>query len=233
MTKEALDLCLIILIHSLNSNAIGIEFPKHCLRLCIMKKILIVLLLPTLICSMCKKDYYTGTENVRLLATINNENETLNLGDTLKIKLVIPPILISESGVSTNVSSVQRGLYSFVFYKLDTVTKTVTRITDNASIFMSKGTIDVSLANVYTSIVSSYESILNIKPPSKGIYYIQVTGLGSIKVNGNYEAFLKVNFNVLNKHWDMYSTYIPGYSSSPDIIRYEADGYGTYCLRVY
>lgn len=197
-----------------------------------MKKLLLILLLPTLIYSKCKKDYYTGTENVRLKATINNENETINLGDTLKIKLVIPSILISESGVSTNVSSVQRGLYSFVFYKLDTVTKTVTRITDNASIFMSKGNIDNSLANVYTSTVAAYESILNIKPSSKGIYYVQVTGSGSIKVNDIYEAFLKVKFSAGDIHSAMMSQYISS-SFGNSMLDSQNNGIGIYAFKVY
>lgn len=197
-----------------------------------MKKSFLILFLPLFIASKCKKDYYTGTENVRLQATINNENETINLGDTLKIKLAIPPILISESGVSTNVTSVQRGLYSFVFYKLDTVTKTGIRLTDNAGIFMSKGTIDNSLANVNTTTASPYESILNIKPPSKGIYYIQVTGLGSIKVNDNYEAFLKVKFSASDIHNVMMSQYVSS-SFANSMQESQTNGIGIYAFKVY
>jgi len=181
---------------------------------------------------MCKKDYYTGTENVRLNASINNPNETIHLGDTLKIDLSIPSSITSESGQINTVSSVQEALYTFTFYQVDTVTNLDTRIRNITSISVSKGSINNYLAAVSTSTSSlPFESILNLVPPSKGLYYVDITGSGSIKVNNSYEAFLKINFSVINKHWNLLEPFTPGISASL-AANQDAQGYGFYCFRV-
>ena len=188
--------------------------------------------LPVLMSSMCKKDYYTGTENVRLNASINSPNETIHLGDTLKIDLSIPSSITSESGQINNVSSVQEALYTFTFYQVDTVTNLDTRIRNSTSIFVSKGSINSYLAAVSTSTGSlPFESILNLVPPSKGLYYVEITGSGSIKVNNSYQAFLKINFSVTSKHWNLLEPFTPGISASL-AANQDAQGYGFYCFRV-
>jgi hypothetical protein len=199
-----------------------------------MKNNLLIFLLfaQVAMASTCKKDYYTGTENVRLKATLNNSNESIHLGDTLKVTLSIPNTFVSESSQSINVNSLQQGLYTFVFYQLDTITKNVTRIRTTNNISVSKGSIDNYLASVYVSTSNTpYESILNIIPTSKGVYYLQITGSGSVKVNNAYEAFLKVNFNVTDIHNAMMSYYIsPEFGNS--MLTSQNDGIGIYAFRV-
>lgn len=196
------------------------------------KLFIAIIFLPVLLASKCKKDYYTGTENVRLKATLNNINETIFLGDTLKIKLTIPNSFTSESGQTINVNSVQNGQYTFIFYLLDTVTKSVTRIRTTNSISVSKGTIDSYLAAVYVSTSNApNESILNIIPPSKGIYYVQVTSGSNLKVNNSYESFMKVNFDVIDIHNSMMSYYLnPAFGNS--MVSSQNDGIGIYAFRV-
>lgn len=196
------------------------------------KLFIAIIFLPVLLASKCKKDYYTGTENVRLRATLNNTNETIFLGDTLKIKLTIPTSFTSESGQTVNVNSVQNGQYSFVFYKIDTVTKIGTRIITSSNISVSKGSIDSYLGNVFVYTTNTpYESILNIIPPSKGIYYVQVTSGSNLKVNNSYESFMKVNFDVIDIHNSMMSYYLnPAFGNS--MVSSQNDGIGIYAFRV-
>ena len=167
---------------------------------------------------------------VKLNATINNSAETLHLGDTLKITLTIPDTL---QGVSQRipVSSLQMGWYDCTFYIVDTVTKIGTRITSSNNIFISKGSFDGH--GVYVSTAAKpYEAILNLVPPTKGVYYFQVTPQpGAIKINNSYEAGLRVNIATPDKHWLMYNNYFPGFY--PGVTQFDNNGYAYYCFRVY
>jgi hypothetical protein len=185
-----------------------------------------------LISNTCKKDYYTGTEKVRLSATLNDTSEVLHLGDTLKVKLVIPDIVVSESGQTVNVNSVQQGQYNFIFYQFDTLTQRATRIRNADAISVSKGTIDSYLSNVYVSTTGyPYESMLNIVPPVRGIYYLEIHDKGAFKANNTYGSFLKVNFNVQNIHNDIMTQY-----SSADVgnamLESQTNGIGFYVFKV-
>lgn len=199
-----------------------------------MKNKLLIFLafLPVLLSSKCKKDYYTGTENVRLKADFNNTNEVLNLGDTLKVTLTIPNSITSESGVINSVSSVQEGLYNFTLYQIDTVTRIGTRIRTTANISVSKGSIDSYLASVYVSTNSPFNSVLNIIPTTKGIYYVQITGVGSLKINNSYQSFLKVKFNTLDIHNAMMSGYL-GTDFGNSMLASQNNGIGIYGFKVY
>ena len=179
------------------------------------KTVLIALLFicHVLISNTCKKDYYIGSEYVRLSASLNDTAAVINLGDTLKVKLMIPDLVVSESGQTVNVNSVQQGLYSFIFYQFDTLTHRATRIRNSDAISVSKGSIDSYLSSIYVSSFGyPYESILNIVPAAKGIYYLEINDKGSLKVNNSYESYLRVNFNVQDIHNDIMTQY-----SSADI----------------
>lgn len=185
-----------------------------------------------LVSNTCKKDYYKGTESIKLSATLNDTNEVLHLGDTLKVKLVIPDLVVSESGQTVNVNSVQQGQYSFVFYQFDTLTHRATRIRNSDVISVSKGTIDNYLSNVYVSTSDyPYESLLNIVPAARGIYYLEIHDKGGFKANDAYESLLKINFNVESIHNDIMTQY-----SSSDVgdamLESQNNGIGFYVFKV-
>ncbi len=198
------------------------------------KPVLIALLFfcHVLISNTCKKDYYTGSEYVRLSATLNDTAAAINLGDTLKVKLTIPDLVVSESGQAVNVNSVQQGSYTFIFYQFDTLTHRVTRIRNSDAISVSKGTIDNYLSSV--SVLTSnhpFESVLNIVPPTKGVYYLEIDDKGIFKANNTYESFLRVNFNVQDIHNDIMTQY-----SSADVgyamLESQNNGNGFYVFKV-
>ena len=198
------------------------------------KLLLITLLLFThlLISNTCKKDYYSGSENVRLSATLNDSADVISLGDTLKVKLTIPDIVVSESGQVINVNSVQQGLYTFNFYQFDTLTRRATRIRNSDAISVSKGTIDSYLSSVYVSTTNNpNESILNIVPATKGIYYLEIHDKGAFKVNNNFEAFLKVNFKVQNIHNDIMTQY-SSFDIGNAMLESQINGIGFYVFKV-
>jgi len=196
--------------------------------------------LPFLLSTTCKKDYYSGTEFVLLKATLNKTNETIHQGDTLKITFVLPDTLTSESGVMTPVRSAQKTLYNIDLFQIDTLNTNVatgairvTRIVSPSALVVSEGSMSpYGIGSVLASTAKPpFKSVLNIVAPIKGVYYIIITK-GALKVNDSYEAFLRVNFAVPDKHWTLADKYIAGYSTAPEIISVEADGYANYWFRV-
>lgn len=205
-----------------------------------LKCILLLPVLGLLLSTTCKKDYYTGEEMVLLKAKLNNANESIRLGDTLKITFVLPSTLISETGVVTPVNSVQQALYNFTLYQVDTLQSDpatgrvlVTRIVSPNALVVSVGSMfSFSVGSVLVSTARApFQSVLNIIPPTKGMYYIQ-TSKGALKVNSSYEAFLRVNLDVPDKHWTLADKHIPGYSTAPEIVRADEEGNGPYWFRV-
>lgn len=205
----------------------------------IIYRIPLLIGLALLLSTTCKKDYYDGTELVLLKATLNNANEVIRLGDTLKVTLTLPPALTSQSGVVTPVSSVQEVIYNFTLYQVDTVNANastgavrVVRIMAPSALLVTKGRLNPNMSSVYTTTSGPlFQSVLNIIPPGKGVYYIQ-TSKGGLTINNGYEAFLKVNLDVPDKHWTLADRYIPGYSTALEIVRADAEGNGPYWFRV-
>lgn len=203
------------------------------------KRILLFPILALLLSTTCKKDYYNGTEVVLLKATLNNPNEVIRLADTLKVTFLLPPTLTSETGVITPLNSVQQALYNLDLFQVDTVNNSatspirVTRITTPGVLVVSEGS--MSPSSIGSVLVSTarppFKSVLNIIPPAKGVYYIR-TSKGALKANNGYEAFLRVNFDVPDKHWTLANRYIPGYSTAPEILTTDAEGYVNYWFRV-
>lgn len=196
--------------------------------------------LPFLLSTTCKKDYYSGDELVLLRATLNKTNENIYQGDTLKITLVLPNTLTSESGIVTPVSSVQEVLYNIDLYQVDTLNTNVatgavrvTRIVSPSALVVSEGSMSpYGIGSVLVSTAKPpFKSVLNIIAPTKGVYYIR-TSKGGLTVNDSYEAFLRVNLAVPDKHWTLADKYIAGYSTAPEIISVEADVYANYWFRV-
>jgi len=196
--------------------------------------------LTLLLSTTCKKDYYDGTELVLLKATLNNRNEVIRLTDTLKITFEVPVTMTSETSVTTLVNSVQQGLYNINLYQVDTLNTDpatgrvlVTRIVSPRALVVSEGSMPPhAIGTISVSTTRPpFRSVLNIIPPTKGVYYIQ-TSKGALKVNNSYEAFLRVNLDVPDKHWTLANRYIAGYSTAPEITRADAEGNGPYWFRV-
>ena len=87
-----------------------------------------------------------------------------------------------------------------------------------------------------TNTVKPFRSLLNLIPPYKGLYYIEITPQpDSLKINNSFEAGLAVNFAVSNKQWVENAAYFNGLNQ-PDFItsvtQADADGYGFYVFRV-
>lgn len=189
--------------------------------------------LTLLMSTTCKKDYYDGAELVLLKATLNNPNEVLRLGDTLKVTLTVPATLTSETGVVTPINSVQEVLYNFRLYQIDTLTNRGTRIVTSSALMVSKGTLNPNMSSVYTTTsLPPFQSILNIVPLTKGFYSLELNKGGLTVNNGDYKAFLRMNFDVPNKHWNLYDRYVPGFSTDSAIIRLDVEGNGFYYFMV-
>lgn len=191
--------------------------------------ILFLLILTVLESFQCSKNQYYNPEFIKLSATLNNPSETIHLGDTLKFKLTIPDVLVSNSQ-NVAVNNLQRAFYTFDCYKIDTITKRVTLITVN-NIFTTEGSTD-GYAVYVSNNAKPFTSSLNIVPPEKGIYYVAITPQsGTIKVNNAYEAGLIINFNVTDKHFVMLDYYIGnGFLAAAN--ERDSRGYGFYGFRV-
>jgi len=194
--------------------------------------------------STCKKNPLgsPSTPTIKLVTTINNNAETIHLGDTLKFTLTIPDTLIAISktdGTTSKVfiNSLQTCSYNFTFYNVDTITKIGTRIRDAAHIFVPTGTISSYLDAVYTTNSNKpFLSILNIIPPAKGLYYIEFGRQETlISANLTFNAGLRVNIDVTDKHWLVNADYFNA-PNQPDFLTsmnsLDIDGYGFYCFRV-
>ena len=190
-------------------------------------------LLPLLLSSMCKRDYYTGTESVRLKLSVNRPAESIRLGDTLKFTLTIPSPVTSESGIVNTVNSVQKSLYGFTFYRFDTLTATLQRITAHEAIQAAKGALDPSLGTISTTRAGApFASVLALVPPARGLYYLQLGGSGAFKINNDYESGLRLKFDVPDKHGRIFDPYLPGFSAAVADPLHDSYGTGFYCFRV-
>lgn len=182
------------------------------------------------------RPYYTNV--VKLNATLIDTSASIPLGDTLKIKFTIPDTItaVSSSGSSQKVivNTLQECSYVYSFYKLDTITHIGQRLSGIYTI-ISNGYGSDGIIYV-TNTSKPYSSTLSLIPPSKGLYYLQMTQQPvKMKINNSFEAGLAVNFAVNNKHWVENAAYFNA-PNQPDFItsvtKADADGYGFYCFRV-
>lgn len=126
----------------------------------------------------------------------------------MKFKLNIPDtisIISKIDGIVSKifVSSLQTCSWGFTFYSIDTVTKSVTRITDISSAFVTDGLL--SNSQIYTSTSKPYTATLNIFPKSKGLFYVEFGNQETeLKINNSIIAGLRMNINVTNKHWYLF-----------------------------
>ena len=206
-----------------------------------MKKSLIIIIgiLPFLQSFRCGKsnDYYNvEIPTVKLKSSLNNSNETIRLGDTLKFSLIIPDTLdviskIDGSVTRVPISTLQLCIYGFTFYSIDTILKRGIRITDINHAFVSIGTSN-NAGSIYTSTANKpFKSTLNIVPPATGLYYVEFGSQETrIQVNSTLNGGLRMNMDVSNKHWYLIDPFFPGTTTAA--LSNDLQGYGYYCFRV-
>jgi hypothetical protein len=190
----------------------------------------------------CNKNDLIIADVVKLSATISDTNEVIHLGDTLKLRLVLPNVLngINSYGSSTSVTinNLQEAFYAIRLYRLDTATSSSTIFWGNTpNNFTTVGYTDGF--GVYTTTSSPFTSVLNIVPPSKGVYYLAVSLTpGNIRANNGYKANLITNFSTSNKHWQMLAYYYNVYYHT-NVIEFltsaqntDNEGFGYYGFKV-
>ena len=151
-------------------------------------------------CDPDNKDIF-NLETVKLRATLNNTNQIISLGDTLKITLLLPDTLVSNTSTKF-VQSLQKAQFYLKFRKVDTINNTATLL-QQPLFWVTKGSISLtnSFDFEFNKDVKPYGVNINFKPSEKGIYYLEVVSqAGQLKFNNSYEARLVVNFNVPDKH---------------------------------
>ena len=202
-----------------------------------MRKIkLIIIVASTLMIYSCNPNAGKElmTEFVKLNAEINNSNETILLGDTLKIRLTVPDTVVSNLRTQ-NVQSLQRAFFAMRTFKVDTLNRRGVNMLFPA-IWTSVGNTEGNGIYVLKNNAKPYEVVINFKPEEKGLYYLEVVPQpGVLRINNNYEANLLVNFGVTNKHYNILGIISPYFGGQPfydAYIQLDAEGFGAYFFRV-
>ena len=183
-------------------------------------------------CDPNNKDIF-NTEVVRLKGQLSNNTDTININDTLIFTLTLP-LTINGTTQNVTVNNVQEGFYYLKVQKFDTVTKRAKIILPadpEAVYFVNPGSQSNAAINLQTNI-QPYTSKFHLIPKEGGLFYLEVVGQpGRLKVNGNYEARLIVNFDVINKHHEMMSRYL-GNDWLNGIRQLDTEGFGFYVFAV-
>lgn len=197
-----------------------------------MKYLFVILVSVLLIsCDPDNKDIF-NLENVKISGLINNTNQAITLGDTLKINVQLPEIIINSSGTLT-VQSLQKAQFYMRILKVDTINNTVTSISPPLY-WTTQGTI--SQTNTYdfefNNSTKPYGVAIDFKPQQKGIYYLEVVSqAGQLRINSTYESRLYVNFNVPDKHLNLCLPFF-GQTWVDAANQSVAEGFGVYVFRV-
>ena len=183
-------------------------------------------------CDPNNKDIF-NTEVVKLKGQLNNNSDTININDTLIFTLNLP---LTVNGTTQNVavSNVQEGFYYLVVQKFDTVTKRAKIIlpADPEAVYFVNPGNQTNAAIHFRKDFQPFISKFHLIPKEGGLFYLEVVGQpGRLKVNGNYEARLIVNFDVINKHHEMMSRYL-GNDWLNGIRQLDAEGFGFYVFAV-
>ena len=175
---------------------------------------------------------FLNPESVKIKGTLNNVNDTLKLGDTLKYTIVLPQSLITSNSQNININSLQYAFYYQHINLVDTINKTANLATTfQLERFVMPGF--TSGTTVYlTTNMSPFFATLHLIPKIKGLFFIEIISQpGRIKVNNEYETNLFVNFDVSNKHHNMLiNVFGPAYQTVLDNL--ESQGFGRYAFYV-
>ena len=215
-------------------NPIAAALRLLFLKYLIMKKIIIIGTIITILFSSCDpdgKDIF-NFEAVKLAATLNNTNQVISLGDTLKISVQLPDTILNATGTFP-VQSVQKAQFYLKFRLVDTINNTAPLIFPPAY-WTSYGTISPSnhFSFEFYKTSKPFGVTINFKPQQKGIYYLEVVSqAGQLQINSIYESRLYVNFNVPDNHFNLClpflgQTWVNGANQSV------AEGFGIYVFRV-
>ncbi len=130
-----------------------------------MKKLIFILVLFSA-CDPDNKDIF-NIEAVKLGATLNTNNQSINLGDTLKITVQLPDTIINATGTFP-VQSVQKAQFYLKFRYIDTVNNTGALVNTN-HYWTSYGTISPTNGFNFEFVRASipFGVVINFKPPSK------------------------------------------------------------------
>lgn len=205
-----------------------------------------ILILPLLVslsymsCEEVHEQFQVQDDFVKLNASISDTAETIRLGDTLKIKLSLPDVLVTSKNTIT-VNSLQEGWYLFNFSFIDTVLKRGVTLNTTAAFVTGGGWLSSNGAAVYLSNGSKpFTATLNLVPPQKGVYKLHIeAGPSKLRVNNTSSPIgLRVNFAVAEKHWNMLAYYYNTYFNTSiseflSVAQQEySEGYGLYGFRV-
>ena len=196
-----------------------------------MKGLILSLMVFIVLISSCdpdKKDIF-NFESVKLGAEINNSNENLSLGDTLKVSLQLPDTIFNTEDAYF-VHSVQQAQFYMYINKIDTINNRGPSV-NSSSYWTTYGSI--SPTNIFNfqfeKSAKPYGVIINFKPQERGIYFLQVVPqAGQLKINNSYESRLIVNFNVADKHVGLASPFFDS-AWTNEVMTSE---FGTYIFRV-
>lgn len=168
---------------------------------------------------------------VKLNATINNTNEIILLGDTLKITLKLPDTLLGTLKTQT-IQSLERSFFAMRAFKVDTINRKGVNVLF-PTIWASVGNIEGDFNYVLKKNSKPYEVIIDFKPVEKGLYYLEVIAQpGVLKINGNSESNLLVNFSAIDKHLTLVSGYFSGQAWLDAANQQISEGFGVYAFRV-
>lgn len=183
-------------------------------------------------CDPDSKDIF-NTEAVKLNGTISNNNETISLGDTLRIAVQVPDTIYSNTGVFP-VQSLQRAQFYMRIQIVDTIDKKTT-LANTTMYWTTKGSISSNnkLNFEFDRAAKPYGVTIYFKPPKKGLYYFEgVSQAGDIKINNAYEARLFVNFAVPDKHLHLIAPLFGGQAWLDEAVQHNQQGFGVYAFRV-
>jgi len=176
------------------------------------------------------------TSSVKLKARINNPNESIVLGDTLKIRLLLPDTFFTEQNEILPVNNLQDGNYLADIFKIDTILKKSNYI-PTSDYFVSEGSMSGGSSpggKVFelTKSAKPFAVTLNIIPKQKGIYNIAVhTQATYLRINGNNQPIgLITGFDATNCHFILLNPYYPEIVA--DSARIKQEGFGYYVFRV-
>lgn len=190
-------------------------------------------LLILLIFFSCDPPRVSLTDSVKLKATISNTNESILLGDTLKIRLVLPDTIITENNEKIIVTSLQKAEFSASISKLDTITRSPIYLAP-PDYFTTEGSISSSNNRYFilSNTAKPFAVTFKVVPKQKGIYRIEVSSqTAEMKINGNNQPIgLITGFDVINSHYMLLNPYYPEIVSDSNNIKQR--GFGYYWFRV-